>query len=111
MRFCALGGSIMRSGRSGRNLFLVFLMNLFLRYRWSIPAWLLLAAHFAFGTPLWLFFLGLAFWVVYAVGVTLVLHWANRCGNIPNPQRKNVNPYSPKNSDFFPSNDKTDGNG
>ena len=103
----------MRSGRSGRNLFLVFLMNLFLRYRWSIPAWLLLAAHFAFGTPLWLFFLALAFWIVYALGMTGVMHWANRCGNIPNPQRKNINPYSPKNEDFlppFPPDGKTCGN-
>lgn len=81
---------------------MAILLRMFWNYRMSIPAWLLLAAHFLFDVPLWLFFLALAFWVVYAVVMTLLLCWVRRCGSEPTPPRKDINPYAAKTEDYLP---------
>ncbi len=50
-----------------------------LNFRWSVPAWLLLAAYFMFGfPPLWVFFIALAFWPLAAVSMTLLMRLLRR---------------------------------
>ncbi|MBQ9900925.1 MAG: hypothetical protein IJM51_00850 [Clostridia bacterium] len=57
----------------------VCLINMLLNFRWSIPAWLLLAAHFLFGfPPLWAFFIALALWPLTAIVMTAIMRLLRR---------------------------------
>ena len=41
---------------------IICMINMLLHFRWSIPAWLLLAAYLIFGyPPLWAFYIALGF--------------------------------------------------
>ena len=52
----------------------VCLINMLLNFRWSIPAWLLLAAYLAFGfPPLWVFWIALALWPLAAIVMTAIV--------------------------------------
>lgn len=70
------------------------------RFEWAIAAIVLLVLHFLFHWPLFLTFVALGIWVLYALFVTAVLSAANRAGNAPTPQRENKNPYSKSNTDY-----------
>ncbi len=52
----------------------VCFINMLLNFRWSIPAWLILAAHFMFGfPPMWVFFLVLSLWPIAAILMTAIV--------------------------------------
>ncbi len=70
------------------------------RFEWAIAAIVLLVLHFLFRWPLFLVFVALGIWLLYALFVTAVLSAANRAGNAPTPDRPNKNPYSSSNADF-----------
>lgn len=85
------------------NMLLVWLLNLLLNLQWSIPAWILLIMHFLFGWSLWWFWIALAAWILLTAFFTLFIGWSNKCSNMPDPPRKNKNPYSAKTEDVFPT--------
>ena len=74
------------------------LINLLLHLRWSIPAWLLLAAHKLWGWSIWWFWLALGAWIGGTVLWMVMFAWARRCARQPDPPKENKNPYSQKNS-------------
>ena len=83
-------------------------INLIFDLEWTIPAWLLLAAHFIFKISIWWFVGALGFWVLSAIVRTAVLTWLVRAGNTPDPPKENKNPYSsPK---YNPKGGDTDAN-
>ena len=88
--------------RTARNHgFLVcLLINMMFRFEWAIAAIVLLVLHYLLGWPLFLTFVALGIWLVYALFVTAVLSAANRIGNEPTPERPNKNPYSASNADY-----------
>lgn len=69
-------------------------INLIFNLEWTIPAWILLAAHFFFKISVWWFVVALAVWILGVAIKTAVLSWLVRVGNIPDPPKKNKNPYS-----------------
>ena len=69
-------------------------INLIFDFKWTIPAWLLLAAHFFFKISIWWFAGAIAVWVLGAAIKTAVFSWLVRIGNIPDPPKENKNPYS-----------------
>ncbi len=88
--------------RTARNhgFLLCLLLNMAFRFEWAIAAIVLLAIHFWLGWPLFLVWIALGIWLVYALFVTLVLSAANQIGNEPTQQRPNKNPYSKSNTDY-----------
>lgn len=70
------------------------------RFEWAIVAIILLALHFWLRFPLFLAWIALGIWFLYALIVTFVLSAANRIGNEPTPQLTNKNPYSQTNADI-----------
>lgn len=90
----------MRRTARDHGFILCLLLNMVFRFEWAIVAVVLLVTHFLFGWPLFLTFVALGIWVVYALFVTLVLSAANRAGNAPTPDRPNRNPYSKSNADY-----------
>ena len=88
--------------RTARNhgFLLCLLLNMAFRFEWAIAAIVLLAIHFWLGWPLFLVWIALGIWFVYALFVTAVLSAANRFGNEPTPERQNRNPYSKSNADY-----------
>lgn len=54
-------------------------INMLLNFRWSIPAWLLLAAYLMFGfPPLWVFLIALALWPLSAIAMTAIMRLLRR---------------------------------
>jgi len=88
----------MRHYHKTGNFLLSLFINMLLNLEWSIPAWILLALHFAFGLSLWWFFGALALWVLRVWAYMMVYRWASSAP--PPPPQKNKNPYSRKNSDY-----------
>ncbi len=84
-----------RTHRSG-GFFLSLLINMLLNAEGVIPAAVLLGLHFWLGWSLWWAAGALALWIVWLCLGTLLLGWANRCGNAPVPEQRNKNPYSAK---------------
>lgn len=82
--------------KSAGHFLLTLLLNLLLHLRRSIPAWILLALHFLLDWRLLWFWLALGIWVAAEIVTMLLLSWAARCGNEPDPDRPNRNPYSRK---------------
>lgn len=100
----------MKRMRKAGHFFAVLLFNMLVNIKWTIPAWILLLCHFLFDWSVWWFCLALVIWLL---GILL---WMNvigkliHLGNIPDPPKKNKNPYSKKNtisSDSDPSNSDT----
>ena len=79
-------------------------INMILNLEWSIPVWIFLGLHFVFGLSLWWFAGALALWILRIWAYMMVFRWFSRIrwggGNFPTPPRKNVNPYSCKESDY-----------
>ena len=84
-----------RTKRTG-SFFLCLLINLLLNLEWSIPAWVLLGLHLWLGISIWWFIGAMAFWIASILAGMWVMSWASRCGNTPDPQKPNKNPYSAK---------------
>lgn len=89
----------MKNGKTGGSFFLSFLFNLFLSFRWSIPAWILLVIHFIADISIWWFVAAILIWILVIFFWMAVIGWASRC-SIPDPPKENKNPYSAKNSNF-----------
>ena len=97
----ARGGN-MRTPRVDGNFFLALLINMIFNLEGTIPAWILLVLHFIIGLSIKWFWIALGIWMI---GLMLwmwicgcVYGWAAKCGNTPDPPKKNVNPYSVKSS-------------
>ena len=71
-------------------------VNLIFDLEWTIPAWILLAAHFIFKISIWWFVGALVVWVIGVAIKTAVFSWLVHVGNIPDPPKENKNPYSSK---------------
>ena len=84
----------MKKSKKDGSFILVLVLNLILNLEWIIPAVILLVLHFLFDWPIWLFWAALGLWVGIIVIEMLVLRWAAGCGNAPEPEKKNLNPYS-----------------
>jgi hypothetical protein len=87
----------MRRYHNTGNFLLSLLINMLLNLEWSIPAWILLALHYAFGLSLWWFFGALALWILRVLAGMWFMGWAASCGNSKDPPKENKNPYSKKN--------------
>lgn len=69
----------MRHTSKTGSFIVICFINMLLNFRWSIPAWILLAAYFLFGfPPLWVFFIALAFWPLGAISMTLIMRLLRR---------------------------------
>lgn len=92
----------MRMRRHG-GFFISLLINLLLNAEGMIPAAVLLVLHFTLGWSVFWSVGALCIWISVLVIRMLIIRWANRCGNTPDPPKENKNPYSAKN---FPWMDK-----
>lgn len=90
----------MRRSARGHGFILCLLLNMAFRFEWAIAAIILLVVHYWLGWPLFLVWVPLAIWFLYALCITAVLSLANRAGNAPTEERPNRNPYSKTNTDF-----------
>ena len=73
---------------------LSLLINMLFRAYWLILVCVLIVLHFIFVWPLWLIVIPIAFWVIHALLITLILGWANSAADQPKPVQENKNPYS-----------------
>ena len=73
---------------------LCFLMNLVFNLGWSVPAWILLAAHFILKISIWWFASLLIIWFFIILLRTLLISWAGDCASVRDEPKKNLNPYS-----------------
>ena len=93
----------MRKLRLDGNFFLALLINMVFHLEGTIPAWILLVLHFVFGLSIKWFWIALGVWIlgliIWMTVVGWIYGWANKCGNTPDPPKKNVNPYSVGNSE------------
>ena len=85
----------MRRTKRGGNFWLCFLINLLLNLEGTIPAVLLLIAHFLFDISLWWSVGALALWILGMLLWMKFMGWAARCSN-ERTERENKNPYSVK---------------
>lgn len=90
--------------RTARNhgFLLCLLLNMVLRFEWCAAAIVCWCLHLWLRFPLFPTFVLLGIWVLYALVVTVVFSFANRCGNEPAAQTENKNPYSKKTQDILP---------
>ena len=84
----------MKNRPKGNGFFSALLINLVFNLEWSIPAWLLLEAHFIFKISIWWFVGALAVWVIGVAIKTAVFSWLVHVGNISDLPKENKNPYS-----------------
>ena len=87
----------MRRTRRDGGFFLCLLLNMFLNPEGVIPAAVLFGLHFWRGWSLWWAAGALLLWIAWLCLGTLLIRFANRCGNEPPPKQANKNPYSVKN--------------
>lgn len=73
------------------------IINMGLNIMYSVPAWLLLGLHFLIGIPIWLFWVALSVWILGIIIRMIIIRWACKCGDTPDPPKENKNPYSNKN--------------
>ena len=86
---------IMKKNRpKGNGFFSALLINLIFDLEWTVPAWILLAAHFIFKISIWWFVGALILWIIGVAIKTSVFSWLVHVGNIPDPPKENKNPYS-----------------
>lgn len=82
--------------RKNGGFWLCLILNIIFNAEWTVPAWILLGLHFWIQLSIWYFVAALALFFLYVTLVTAFLCWASSCGNIPNENKENVNPYSQK---------------
>lgn len=92
-----------RDGGSGGfgGFFIALFWNILMNLGWTIPAWLLLAAHWFLNVPLWFFWLALGVWLVAVIVLTLIVSLANHFSNELDDSKSNKNPYSVTDNDIF----------
>lgn len=78
----------------GHGFFLSFILNMLFRAFWLVIVCILIVLHFAVGIPLWLIAIPIAFWVIHALLITLILGWANSSSAQEHKVQENKNPYS-----------------
>ena len=88
---------------------ILFGLLLFLFFRidsWlcSLPAWITLILHFVIGLSIWWFWATLAVWILAGVFRYLFIVFARWGGNSEDPPKKNINPYSKHNNDYYDQN-------
>lgn len=83
-----------------RGLYALLLMNLVFNLGWSVPAWILLAAHFILKISIWWFASLLIIWFFIILLRTLLISWAGDCASVRDEPKKNLNPYSASSSSF-----------
>ena len=83
---------------------LCFLINLLFNFWWGAIAFILLILHVVLRIPLFWSLIGLFIWLGVAFFSTLLVMviWAAGRSSGDSPERRNLNPYSTKNSDVFP---------
>lgn len=96
----------MRRTKRNSGFLVSYSINLLLNLDGTIPAWILLALHFLFGLPIWLFIGALALWAINILVRTLIISWAAKCSSIPDPVLENKNPYSSKIKNPYSAGDK-----
>lgn len=83
----------MRARRCGNFIFSL-LVSLVFNLEGLIPAGILLVLHFVLGWSLWWVALAAGIWILIVALRVIVISWAARCGNTPDPPQENKNPYS-----------------
>ena len=83
--------------------FIIFMFFRISSWLCSIPMWATLIAHFAFGLPIFWFWLTLAAWILAGVIRYLTIIFARWGGNSTgiNDNKPNKNPYSNTNENIF----------
>ena len=94
---------MIKKGNPGDGFLLCFLLNLLFNFWWGAIATLLLIFSFVFRISIIWSFIGYFVWISVAFLGTALILWATGVGNEPTPVRPNLNPYSAKNSDVFPT--------
>jgi len=94
---------VIKKGDPGDGFLLCFLLNLLFNFWWGLIAVILLILHFVLSIPLFLSFIGFFIWIGIAFLSTALVVWAVSTADEKTPHRENLNPYSAKNSDVFPS--------
>ena len=82
--------------RSNGGFFIALGFNLIFNLEWTIPAWILLALHFAFSISIWWFMGAMAIWISIIALYTAFLCWVSRASNTSEIKKENKNPYSAK---------------
>lgn len=93
----------MRRTRRTGSFFVCLLFNMLINAEGAIPAVILFVLHFVLGWSLLFAAAALLVWIAGIVIWMLVIGWARKCGDTPDPPKANKNPYSAKN---FPGIDK-----
>ena len=85
----------------GKGFFLCLFWNAFLFAGWTVPAWVLLALHFALHIPILWFWLAIGLWFAAVLFRTLLIVWTRYCVRRHTPSPVNKNPYSQKARDPY----------
>ena len=80
--------------RKARGFFLCLLWNALILFPGTVPAWILLALHFAAGLPIVWFWAALGVWFLAVVLRSLLVVFARYAGAHRIPVPENKNPYS-----------------
>jgi len=92
---------MIKKGSPGDGFILCLLLNLLFNFWWGAAAFILFILYLLLGVPLFLTFIGLFIWFFIAFLSTALVVWAVSVPQDTTPPRKNLNPYSAKNSDVF----------
>lgn len=87
----------MRRTKRNDGFLLCLLFNMLLNLEGLIPAAVLLALHFFLDWSVWWAVLAVGLWLGWLILWMLLMGWAGRCSNTPDPPKENKNPYSAKN--------------
>lgn len=87
-----------RPGIDGSFL-LCLLLNMALNLHWTIPAWILLACHFAFGISLWWFVGALGLWFAGMIIFCVILSVVS--GEAATAPSRNTRPDAEKRAEIF----------
>jgi len=94
---------MLKKGKPGDGFLLCFLINLLFNFWWGLIAVILLILYFVLSIPLCWSLIGLFIWLGVAFLSTALVVWAVSTAEEKTPYRENLNPYSAKNSDVFPT--------
>lgn len=84
----------MRKTKFSGGFILCLLINLLLNLEWAVPGIILLCLHFWIGLSVWFSIIAFALWVIVMIIWMLIMGWARKCGDTPDPPKENKNPYS-----------------
>ena len=84
----------MRKTKFSGSFVVCLLINLLLNLEWAIPGILLLVLHFWLGISVVYSIVAFSLWIIIMVVWMLIVGWATKCGDTPDPPKENKNPYS-----------------